>query len=100
MCVSSVTFLQNLNLSLHCLADFINKSTKLLNLPNQTITTTRTGKKKAVPEHFNGPGHSISDMLFVPFEKIMNRDETLLKSREEYWIRRKLSYEKGINRQK
>ena len=60
----------------------------------------RTGKKKAVPEHFNGPGHSISDMLFVPFEKIMNKDETLLKSREEYWIRRKLSYEKGINRQK
>ena len=43
----------------------------------------RTGKKKAVPEHFNGTGHSISDMLFIPFEKIMNRDETLLASREE-----------------
>ena len=61
---------------------------------------TRTGKNKAVPEHFNGPGHSMSDMVFLPIEKVLNRDETLLASREEFWIRKKQSYEKGINRQK
>ena len=61
---------------------------------------TRTGKKKAIPEHFNGPGHSLSDMVFLPFEKISNKDETLLASREEFWIRKKQAYEKGINRQK
>ena len=61
---------------------------------------TRTGKYKVVPEHFNGPGHSISDMIFLPFEKILNRDETLLASREEFWIQKLQSYEKGINRQK
>ena len=55
---------------------------------------------KAVPEHFNGPGHSMSDMVFLPIEKVLNRDETLLASREEFWIRKKQSYEKGINRQK
>ena len=43
---------------------------------------------------------NISMVLVIPFEKIMNRDETLLASREEYWIQKKQSYEKGINRQK
>ena len=61
---------------------------------------TRTGKNKAVPEHFNGPGHSLSEMQFLPFERVFNRDETLLASREEYWIRKKQSYERGMNRQK
>ena len=42
VCVS-VMYLQNLNLSSYCLVDFINKSTKLLNLPNRTITTTTRG---------------------------------------------------------
>ena len=60
----------------------------------------RLAKNKAVAEHFNGPGHSMSDMRFLPFEKIPQKDETLLASREEYWIRKKQSYEKGINRQK
>ena len=61
---------------------------------------TRTGKNKAISEHYNGPGHSLSDMVFLPFEKVLNRDETLVASREEYWIRKKQTYEKGINRQK
>lgn len=60
----------------------------------------RTNKSKAIAEHFNGPGHSLSDMLFSPFEKIKNEDETLLASREAYWIHTKKSYEMGINRQK
>ena len=60
----------------------------------------RTKKNKAVAEHFNGPGHSMSDMRFLPFEKIYQQDETLLASREEFWIQKKQSYEKGINRQK
>ena len=61
---------------------------------------TRTAKNKAVPEHFNGPGHSLSDMVFLPYEKIPNGDETLLASREEFWIKKKQAYEKGINRKK
>ena len=60
----------------------------------------RLEKKKAVSEHFNGTGHSMSDMRFLPFEKIPQLDATLLAAREEYWIRKKQSYEKGINCQK
>ena len=60
----------------------------------------RTQKINAIGEHFNGPGHSISDMRFLPFEKITQNDETLIGSREEFWIQKKQSYEKGINRQK
>ena len=60
----------------------------------------RTEKNKAVSEHFNGPGHLLSDIIFLPYEKIPNGDETLLASREEFWIRKKQAYEKGINRKK
>ena len=65
-----------------------------------TGSDVRTKKNKAIAEHFNGPGHSLSDMLFLPFEKIKYEDETLLASRETFWIRTKKSYEVGINRQK
>ena len=60
----------------------------------------RLQKNNAIGEHFNGPGHSMSDMKFLPFEKIPENDETLLASRETFWIRKKQSYERGINRQK
>ena len=55
---------------------------------------------KGVSEHFNSPGHSASDMRFLPFEKINSNDPTLLRSREEYWIEKKKNLEFGINRQK
>ena len=48
MCVYVCMFFrlifQNLNLSSHSLDDFKNKSTKLLNLTNQTITTSTRGE--------------------------------------------------------
>ena len=47
-----------------------------------------TRKNKAVAEHFNQPGHSSSDARFLPFE-VVHGDETLLNSREQYWINKK-----------
>ena len=58
-----------------------------------------TGKNKAVANHFNQPGHSSSDARFLPFESV-HGDETLLNSREQYWIKKKKTFELGINRQK
>ena len=58
-----------------------------------------TRKNKAVAEHFNQPGHSSSDARFLPFE-VVHGDETLLNSREQYWIKKKKTFEFGINRQK
>ena len=60
-----------------------------------------TGKDKAVPNHFNLPGHSSSDMRFLPFEALKGGgDATLLASREQYWIDKKKTFVFGINRQK
>ena len=58
-----------------------------------------TRKEKAVAAHFNQPGHSSSDLRFLPFE-VVHGDETLLSSREQYWIKKKRTFELGINRQK
>ena len=58
-----------------------------------------TRKDKAVASHFNQPGHSSSDLPFLPFE-VVHGDETLLSSREQYWIKKKRTFELGINRQK
>ena len=56
-------------------------------------------REKAVSEHFNLPGHSSSDMRFLPFELVVG-DATLLASREQYWIKKKGTFETGLNRQK
>ena len=60
---------------------------------------TKKDESKPCGKHFNQPGHSSSDMRFLPFE-VVHGDETMLRSREEYWIRKKKTFELGINRQK
>ena len=59
-----------------------------------------TLKDKAVSSHFQLPGHSSSDMRYLPFEHVAGGDQTLLASREEYWIKKKKTLECGINRKK
>ena len=60
-----------------------------------------TGKLyKAVASHFNQPGHKTSDLRILPFETVRGNDPFLLASREQYWIRKKKTFELGINRQK
>ena len=60
------------------------------------VNNLRTSK--AIGDHFNLPGHKPSDMRFLPFEKVFGEDQTLLSSREEYWIQEKKTLEFGINR--
>ena len=55
---------------------------------------------KSVAEHFNQPGHKVSDLRFLPFEIVFNNDPDLLASRENYWIAKKKTLHHGINRQK
>ena len=61
-----------------------------------------TGKvEKSVGDHFNRPGHNVSDMIFTPFEKVWKKDETLLRSREEYWIEKKQTFTgRGMNKER
>ena len=70
---------------------------KTINLNHKSVINTK--KDKAVAAHFNQPGHSSSDLRFLPFE-VVHGDETLLSSREQYWIKKKRTFELGINRQK
>jgi hypothetical protein len=66
---------------------------------SQHKSDVNLGKDKAVARHFNLPGHSSSDMRFLPFEVVAG-DSTLLASREAFWISKKKTLESGINRQK
>ena len=53
---------------------------------------------KPVGQHFNLPGHSFSDLIFSPFEKLYVQDKTLLDVRERYWIQQKQTLKSGLNK--
>ena len=43
---------------------------------------------KPVGVHFRLPGHSHSDMGFLPIEKVRNKDRFVMEARESYWIKK------------
>ena len=55
---------------------------------------------KATGEHFNKPGHKISDMIMTIIEKVHSNDPMVLSVREEHWIRKGNTKYRGINRNK
>ena len=52
---------------------------------------------KPVPKHFCDGRHKVSDMLFIPFEKLRKKDQTLLDLREKFWINKKNTAKTGLN---
>ena len=44
--------------------------------------------QKPVGVHFRGAGHSHSDMVFLPIERVHSRDQFVLEARESYWIKK------------
>ena len=50
-------------------------------------------------EHFNLPGHSLSDLRVSILEKVRSKDDMYRKERERYFIRKFYTYYKGLNRQ-
>ena len=50
-------------------------------------------------EHFNMPGHSLSNMIVTVLEKVKTIDEMYRKEREKYFIMKFNTYYKGLNRQ-
>ena len=53
----------------------------------------------ATGEHFNSPGHSLSDMSIVVLEKVRSTDDLYRKEREKYFIRKFNTFYQGLNRQ-
>ena len=59
---------------------------------NNTVKTTTVG------EHYRGISHSVSDMVFVPFEQVRSRDPWVRKAREEMYINNWQLITHGLNR--
>ena len=51
-----------------------------------------------VGEHFNLPGHSVEDITFLPFERVMNRDPFVIEARESHWISKYRGIDCGLNK--
>ena len=49
---------------------------------------SKANTNKPVGAHFRLAGHSHSDMVFLPIEKVLNKDKFVLEARENYWIRK------------
>mgnify|MGYP003316783657 CR=1 FL=1 len=55
---------------------------------------------EASGEHFNLPGHSISDMQGLVLEKVKSKDPFVLKAREHFFIQKFDSFRNGLNRER
>ena len=56
-------------------------------------------RPKPVAEHFNLPGHSLEDVIFIGVEKVMPPgDRVLREQRESYYIRKTNAVQDGANR--
>ena len=53
----------------------------------------------ATGQHFNLPGHSLSDLTVTILEKVRSNDDLYRRERERYFIRKFNTYYKGLNRQ-
>ena len=56
-------------------------------------------ESQATGEHFNSPGHSLSDMTITILEKVKSNDDLYRKEREKYFIRKFNTFYKGLNKQ-
>ena len=53
----------------------------------------------ATGEHFNSPGHSLSDLNITILEQVKKKDDLYRKEREKYFIRKFNTFYRGLNRQ-
>ena len=51
----------------------------------------------ATGEHFNLPGHTLSDLRITILEKVRSNDDMYRKERERYFIQKFNTYYKGLN---
>ena len=68
-----------------CLADHCG------NVVNKDTTTANR-------QHFNLPGHSLSDLIITVIEQVRKNDIIYRKEREEFHIRRFDTLNRGLNR--
>jgi hypothetical protein len=56
-------------------------------------------ESQATREHFNSPGHSLSDMTITIIEKVKSNDDLYRKEREKHFIQKFNTFYKGLIKQ-
>ena len=64
-----------------------------INKIRSIVPTTATG------EHFNEPGHSLSNLTITIIEKVKNNELNYRREREKLYIKKFNTLHKGLNRQ-
>ena len=65
---------------------------------NTVVQFCHQGTEVPVGEHFQGAGHTVSDMTFTPVEKIFSRNSFVRKARERQLINNFDLIRKGMNK--
>ena len=65
---------------------------------NTVVQLCHQGTDKPVGEHFQGVGHSVSDMRFTPVEKVFSNNIFVRKARERLMINKFDLIRKGMNK--
>ena len=60
-------------------------------------TSVRMHAKKVIGQHFNGPGHSIFNMVVAAIEQVFSKDKRTIEKRESMWIEYLEAEFKGLN---
>ena len=63
-------------------------------------TSVRTHTKNSIGEHFNLPGHSVTNMKILALEKVKQQGTQIIEKRESFWINQLEAEFKGLNRKK
>ena len=84
----------------HCREQYVGETLRTAHsrFSNHRGYVNRKEIAKATGNHFNLPGHSVSDMNFQIIEKVFNKDDFFRKEREKMFIQKFNSKVKGINR--
>ena len=51
-------------------------------------------------EHFNLPGHSVSDLEGIVIEQVKDKDPFVLKAREHHYIKKFDTFRNGLNKER
>ena len=72
--------------------------TRFMGHKNTIVQQCQTGTSLPVGEHFQSAGHSVTDFIFTPVEKITSNNVFVRKARERMWINQYDMIRKGLNK--
>ena len=83
-----------------CQAQYIGQTSDTLRkrFDKHRGSVTNKDLKKAIGQHYNLPGHSVSDMTVTIVEKVYNQNEFFRRRRETHYIQNFKAKLLGINR--